>query len=90
MPIVKQNNRIFRNELKKQAIAAGVGVLVGVIAGTQSGGDKSEDAEVFGGLAYELVKLATDVFSDWTTKKTPSSARTKIRVFSCAATCRII
>ncbi len=37
-------------------------MLVGVLAGKKSKEDKVEKAVIFGGLAYNLVKAATDVF----------------------------
>ena len=58
----RHSYRIYRNEQKKQAIAAGVGVLVGVIAGAKSKDDKVENAIIWGGLAATLAKSATDVF----------------------------
>ncbi len=58
----RHSYRIYRNEQKKQAIAAGVGMLVGVLAGAKSKDNKTEKAVIFGGLAYELTRAATDVF----------------------------
>ena len=58
----RHSYRIYRNEQKKQAIAAGVGVLVGVIAGAKSKDNKMENAIIWGGLAAALAKSATDVF----------------------------
>lgn len=58
----RHSYRIYRNEQKKQAIAAGVGVLVGVIAGAKSKDDKVENAIIWGGLAATLAKSATDMF----------------------------
>ena len=58
----RHSYRIYRNEQKKSAIAAGVGVLVGVIAGAKSKDDKMENAIIWGGLAAALAKSATDVF----------------------------
>ena len=57
----RHSYRIYRNEQKKKAIAAGVGALVGVLAGSKSKEKKVKKAVVFGGLAYALVKAATDV-----------------------------
>ena len=57
----RHSYRIYRNERKKRAIAAGVGALVGVLAGSKSKENKVEKAVTFGGLAYGLVKMATDV-----------------------------
>ena len=58
----RHSYRIYRNEQKKQAIAAGVGMLVGVLVGAKSKDNKTEKAVIFGGLAYELTRAATDVF----------------------------
>lgn len=57
----RHSYRIYRNEQKKQAIAAGVGALAGLLAGAKSKEDKLEKAVVIGGLAYALAKSATDV-----------------------------
>ncbi|MDE2997518.1 MAG: M48 family metalloprotease [Gemmatimonadota bacterium] len=58
----RHSYRIYRNEKKKQMISAAAGVLVGVLTGKKSKEDKVEKAVIFGGLAYNLVKAATDVF----------------------------
>lgn len=58
----RHSYRIYRNEKKKQMISAAAGVLVGVLTRKKSKEDKVEKAVIFGGLAYNLVKAATDVF----------------------------
>ena len=57
----RHSYRIYRKERMKQGIAAGVGALVGVLAGKKSEGDKLKNTVIFGGLAYNLAKAATDV-----------------------------
>ena len=58
----RHSYRIYRNEKKKQLISSAAGLLVGVLAGKKSKEDKVKTAVIFGGLAYNLVKAATDVF----------------------------
>lgn len=57
----RHSYRIYRKERMKQGIAAGVGALVGVLAGKKSKENKLEKAVIFGGLAYNLARAATDV-----------------------------
>ncbi len=58
----RHSYRIYRKEKTKQTIAAGVGAIVGVLAGKKSKENKVEKAVIFGGMAFDLAKAATDVF----------------------------
>jgi Zn-dependent protease with chaperone function len=62
----RHSYRIYKNEEKKKAISAGIGILVGVVTGVKSDKNKAENAVIWGTLAASVAQsVANSVYEDY-------------------------